>query len=78
MPPHQRRVLLMLVTGLAEKQIADQLEISVNTAHQMSIVPPLWRAQSSLIDGQVVGGERSAAERSASGPYSIAPAVRLT
>jgi DNA-binding CsgD family transcriptional regulator len=34
MPPHQRKVLLLLVTGLAEKQIADQLNLSTNTAHQ--------------------------------------------
>lgn len=34
LPPHQRKVLLLLVTGLAEKQIADQLNLSTNTAHQ--------------------------------------------
>lgn len=34
MPPHQRRVLLLMVKGLSEKQVADQLDISINTAHQ--------------------------------------------
>jgi DNA-binding CsgD family transcriptional regulator len=34
LPPHQRKVLLLLVTGLSEKQIASQLNLSTNTAHQ--------------------------------------------
>lgn len=34
MPQHQRKVLLLMVTGLSEKQIADRLGISNNTAHQ--------------------------------------------
>lgn len=34
MPLHQRKVLLLMVTGLSEKQIADRLDISTNTAHQ--------------------------------------------
>lgn len=34
MPPHQRKVLLLLVTGRSEKQIASDLNLSTNTAHQ--------------------------------------------
>lgn len=34
LPPHQRKVLLLLLTGLSEKQIADKLDLSTNTAHQ--------------------------------------------
>jgi DNA-binding CsgD family transcriptional regulator len=34
MPPHQRKVLLLMVTGLSEKQIAAELNITTNTAHQ--------------------------------------------
>lgn len=34
LPPHQRKVLLLLLTGLSEKQIAAQLNLSTNTAHQ--------------------------------------------
>lgn len=34
LPPHQRKVLLLLVTGLSEKQIAAELNLSTNTAHQ--------------------------------------------
>lgn len=34
LPPHQRKVLLMLVTGRSEKQIAAELNLSTNTTHQ--------------------------------------------
>lgn len=34
LPPHQRKVLLLLLTGLSEKQIASELNLSTNTAHQ--------------------------------------------
>ena len=34
LPPHQRKVLLLLLTGLSEKQIAAELNLSTNTAHQ--------------------------------------------
>lgn len=34
LPAHQRKVLLLLLTGLSEKQIASELNISTNTAHQ--------------------------------------------
>lgn len=34
LPPHQRKVLLLLLTGLSEKQIAAKLDLSTNTAHQ--------------------------------------------
>jgi DNA-binding CsgD family transcriptional regulator len=34
LPPHQRKVLLLLVTGRSEKQIASELNLSTNTAHQ--------------------------------------------
>lgn len=34
MPRHQRKVLLMLLKGLSEKQIAASLHQSVNTTHQ--------------------------------------------
>lgn len=34
LPPHQRKVLLMLMTGRSEKQIAAELNLSTNTTHQ--------------------------------------------
>ena len=34
LPPHQRKVLLLLLTGRSEKQIAAELNLSTNTAHQ--------------------------------------------
>lgn len=34
LPPHQRKVLLLLLTGRSEKQIASELNLSTNTTHQ--------------------------------------------
>jgi len=34
LPTHQRKILLMLITGLSEKQIAAELGLSENTTHQ--------------------------------------------
>jgi len=41
LPPHQRKVLLLLVTGLSEKQIAAELNLSNNTVH--NYVTTLYR-----------------------------------
>lgn len=34
LPTYQRRVLMLLLTGLSEKQMAHELDLSINTVHQ--------------------------------------------